>query len=195
MRQTRSKRLLFAPPRTQAISTAPRNCAQSRNSRSFIGAPQAAWRSSWCYGRSGRPPGGPPGCPDHDLTNAVFIDPPLVPDLLERPALDHALSHRPRPHRHCCLFGLQGGGPLPSQLELALGALEMPFGPQNPGIGLGDRLLGLRQPLLCVHYGAPGPLNLSLAHFVPSSCLPACFRPAPSITHRFKSNGPLKART
>ena len=82
----------------------------------------------------GRPPGGPPGRPDHDLTNAVFVDPPLVPDLLERPALDYALSHRPRPHRHCGLFGLQGGGPLPGQLELALGAPEMPLGPQNPRI-------------------------------------------------------------
>ena len=45
----------FAAPLTQAISTAPRKSAQSRNSRSLIGPPQAAWRSSWCYGRSRRP--------------------------------------------------------------------------------------------------------------------------------------------
>ena len=121
--------------------------------------------------------------------------------MLERPALDYALSHRPRPHRHSGLFGLLGGGPLPCQLELALGAPEVPLGPQNPGIGLGDRLLNLRQPLLCVHYARLALSTFSLAHFVPSSSSPRdlsarSFKISSKVPAlRFKSNGPLKART
>ena len=174
----------------------------SRNSRSFTGPPQAAWRSSWCYGRS-RPATRRPARRSRPRSDEpVFVDPPLVPDLLERPALDYSLSHRPRPHRYSGLFGLQGGGPLPSQFELPLGAPEVPLGPQNPGIGLGDRLLGLRQPLLCVHYGAPGPLNLfpgpfrSPAHPPRAALSARSFKISSKVPAlRFKSNGPLKART
>ena len=165
------------------ISTAPRNCAQSRNSHSFIGPPQAAWRSCWCPVEVGRPPGGPPGRPDHDLTNAVFDPiPHSSPICLSiRPSITRSAIARARTDtvafsasKAASLCTAAGG--------LALGAPEDTAPPAKP----------LHWPWR----SPPGPSptaalpsttarlalsTFSLAHFVPQLILPARrFRPAPS---------------
>jgi hypothetical protein len=81
--------------------------------------------------------------------------------------LGYSLSHRPRPHRHSALFGLKGGGPLPGQLELALGAPAMPLGPQTPALALAIASWAFANRCSASTRSRLALSTFSSAHFVP----------------------------